>query len=233
MADFFEAGDFKKSLKLADELVFNKQKFSKIKVELSWEGDDLDLCAFMVDEKGRVKNKLDLVYFRSERRWLTEKSFDDSDFDPLKGKVSVWENDAEKMFKNDDKWKERTLPLSLDDSVIGSWDDEGDGPCAERMHVLLKEVDTRKYKSIVFAAVVAEADIEDGITFSEVKNPYVSIIDAETDEILADYKLNQSFPGKCSVCFGKLTIGADNIWRFVAMADAYDGGMFYLASEVF
>ncbi len=233
MADFFKAGDFKKRLKLADELVFEKQSFSKIKVVLSWEGDDLDLCAFMVDEKNKVWNKLDLVYFGSERRWLTEKPFDDRDFDPLKGKVSVWENDAENIFKNDDKWKERTLPLSLDDAVIGSWDDEGNGPNAERMYILLKEVDTRKYKSIIFAAVVSEADIEDGLTFSDIENPYVSIFNADNNELLAEYKLDQEFPGKCSVCFGKLTIGDDKLWKFVAMADAYDGGMFYLASEVF
>lgn len=233
MADFFEAGDFKKNLKLADELVFTKQQFSKIKVELSWEGDDLDLCAFMVDARNKVNNKLDLVYFGSERRWLTTKSFDAPDFDPLDGKVSVWENDAERNFKNDDKWKERTLPLSLDDSVIGSWDDAGNGACGERMHVLLKEVDTRKYKSIVFAAVVAESDLEDGLTFSDVKNPYVCIYDAETNKPLAEYRLNQDFPGKGSVCFGKLTIDSDKRWKFVAMADAYDGGMYYLAKEVF
>lgn len=233
MADFFEAGDFKKSLKLADELVFDKQKFSKIKVELSWEGDDLDLCAFLVDANNKVHNKLDLVYFGSMRRWLTEKPFDDDNFDPLKGRPSVWENDAEKNFKNDDKWKERTLPLSLDDSVIGSWDDGGNGECGERMHVLLKEVDTRVYKSIIFAAVVSQSDLEDGLTFSDIKNPYVSIYNAETNEILAEYKLNKSFPGKGSVCFGKLTIDKNNLWKFVAMADAYDGGMFYLAKEVF
>lgn len=233
MADFFKAGDFKKRLNLADELVFDKQRFSKIRVVLSWESDDLDLCAFMVDENNKVWDKLDLVYFGSERRWLTEKPFNDDDFNPLQGRVSVWKEDAEKDFKNDDKWKERTLPLSPDDSVIGSWDDEGDGPCAERMHVLLKEVDTRKYKSIVFAAVISEKDIEDGKTFADIGKPNVSIINAENDEVLAEYKLDQSFPNKCSVCFGRLTIGDDKLWRFVTMADAYDGGMFYLASEIF
>ena len=150
MADFFAEDDFKKSLNLSDELVFDKQKFSKIKVELSWVGDDLDLCAFLVDAKNKIRDRLDLVFWGSDRRWLTDKPFDHDNFDPMKGKVSVWEGDAEKIFKNKDKWKDRTLPLSLDDSVIGSWDDGGQGECGERMHILLKEVDTRLYKSIIF-----------------------------------------------------------------------------------
>lgn len=233
MADFFAEGDFKKSLNLADELVFDKQKFNKIKVELSWEGDDLDLCAFLVDANDKICNRLDLVFWGSERRWLTEKTFDDANFNPMKGKVSVWENDAEKGFKNKDKWKERTLPLSLDDSVIGSWDDGGEGECGERMHVLLSEVDTRLYKSIIFAAVVSEKNIAQGMTFSDVKNPYVSIYDAESNKALAEYRLNQDFPGKGSVCFGKLTLDQNDLWKFITMADSYEGGMYYLAREVF
>lgn len=233
MADFFAEGDFKKSLNLADELVFDKQKFNKIKVELSWEGDDLDLCAFLVDADDKICNRLDLVFWGSERRWLTEKTFDDANFNPLNGKVSVWENNAEKDFKNKDKWKERTLPLSLDDSVIGSWDDGGEGECGERMHVLLSEVDTRLYKSIIFAAVVSEKNIAQGMTFSDVKNPYVSIYDAESNKALAEYRLNQDFPGKGSVCFGKLTLDQNDLWKFITMADSYEGGMYYLAREVF
>ena len=71
------------------------------------------------------------------------------------------------------------------------------------------------------------------MTFSDVKNPYVSIYDAESNKVLAEYRLNQDFPGKGSVCFGKLTLDQNDLWKFITMADSYEGGMYYLAREVF
>ena len=102
------------------------------------------------------------------------------------------------------------------------------------MHVLLEEVDTRKYATIVFAAAVAMDRIKAGETFADAQDPVVNIYDAETDELLAEYKLAQQFPGKDVVCFGKVTYDAEKmLWNFEPMADGYQGGMMYLATEVF
>jgi hypothetical protein len=118
----FSTDDFDKSISVGDELVFDKPELTKIRIDLTWKGTDLDICAFVLGKDGLIHSKEDLVYFKSQRRWKTEKDFSDDDFNPLKGRVSLWE-DACKYYKNEQKWMKATLPLSLDDAVIGSWDD--------------------------------------------------------------------------------------------------------------
>ena len=242
MANIFNAGDFEK-MSVGDMLIFDKPELSNIRVDLTWDGsklDDLDLCAFLLAKDGKIHERVDLVYFRSERRWLTDEPFDSPNFNPLKGKVSTFDRDGNN-YKNFKQWQEATLPLSGDDSVIGSWDDmsEDEGTeCGETMHIKLDDVDTRKYTSIIVAAVVSEAAIKGGYTFSDAKNPIVTIADADNfDEekpvYLAEYASNQDFPGKCSVCVGKFELGKDQLWHFEAIADAFSGGMAYLAQNVF
>lgn len=233
----FSADDFDKSISIGDELIFDKPELSNLRVDLTWTGTDLDICAFLLGEDGLMHEKADLVYFNSQRRWKTSKEFNDEEFNPLDGKVSLWE-DACSDFKNKRKWMEATLPISQDNSVIGSWDDmddDGDSDeCGETMHVLLDEVDTRKYRSIVFAAVVAKDRIAKGETFADAHDPVVTIYNADNEEEIAEYKLASSFPGKDAVCFGRMDYDPKTmLWNFIPMGDAYNGGMQYLATEVF
>jgi len=230
----FAADDFEKHLSIGDQLVFDKQELKNLRIELVWKGTDLDVCAFMLGNDGLIHDKADLVYFNSLLRWKTDKDFDDSDFNPLEGKVSTWAQDNAN-YKNQLKWKEATLPLSSDGSVIGSWDDMADDDdCGETMHVLLEEVDTKKYSCIVLGAVVAMDKIAKGETFADAHNPVVSIYDANTDELVAKYALATEFPDKDAACFGKLEFDAQSmLWSFVPMADGYKGGMMYLATEIF
>lgn len=234
----FSADDFDKSLSIGDELVFDKPELTKLRIDLTWAGTDLDICAFMLGRDGMIHEKVDLVYFGSLLRWKTEKDFNDDDFDPLKGSFSLWET-ASKHFKNPNKWKEATLPISCDGAVIGSWDDKSDEDsededCGETMHILLDEVDTRKYSSIIFAAVVAKDRIKKGETFADAHNPVVTIYNAETNEEIAEYKLANTFPGKDAVCFGKMDFDDKTmLWNFIPLEDSYNGGMEYLATEVY
>lgn len=232
----FSDADFDKHLSIGDELVFDKQDLKKLRVELSWAGTDLDICAFMLGDDGMIHEKHDLVYFGSMLRWKTEKEFNDQKFNPLVGSISEWSKEMNN-FKNQTKWKERTLPLSSDQSVIGSWDDMSDDEgeeCEETMHVLIDEVDTRKYSTIVFAAAVAKERIKQGESFADAHGPVATVFNAETDEMVADYRLAEEFPGKDAVCFGKMEYDKESmLWSFVPMADAYNGGMQYLATEIF
>jgi|SRR5574344_1422182 stress response protein SCP2 len=234
----FAADDFEKQLSIGDQLVFDKQELKRLRLELVWKGTDLDICAFLLGNDGMIHEKTDLVYFKSQLRWKTKKPFNDPDFDPLDGKVSTWAQDNA-GFKNQMKWMDSTLPLSTDASVIGSWDDmaedeNDDADCGETMHVLLEEVDTKKYSSIVFAAVVAMDRIKAGETFEDANNPIFSIYDADTDQLVAEYKLASQFPGKDAVCIGKMEFDEKSLlWSFVPMADGYKGGIQYLAQEVF
>lgn len=234
----FSDDDFDKSLSVGDELVFDKPELTKLRIDLTWAGTDLDICALMLGKDGMIHQKEDLVYFNSRLRWKTEKDFNDEDFNPLKGSFSQWPA-ASSDFRNPRRWMEATLPISADGSVIGSWDDmsesgDEDDECGETMHVVLDEVDTTKYSSIVFAAVVAKDRINAGETFADAHNPVVTIYNAENDEVVTEYKLASSFPGKDVVCFGRMDF--DNhtfLWNFLPMDDSYNGGMQYLATEVY
>ncbi len=234
----FSADDFDKSLSVGDELVFDKPELEKLRIDLTWSGTDLDICALMLGDDGMLHHREDLVYFKSCLRWRTEKEFNDENFNPLKGSFSTWP-EASTDFKNPNRWMEATLPISADGSVIGSWDDKSDvgeeyDECGETMHVILNEVDTRKYSSIVFAAVVAKEEIKRGKTFVDAHDPIVTIYNAETDEVVAEYELASAFPGKDTVCFGRMDF--DNhtfLWSFLPLDEAYNGGMQYIATEVY
>lgn len=234
----FSDDDFDKSLSIGDELVFDKPDLTKVRIDLIWAGTDLDICAFVLGKDGMIQERSDLVYFNSQLRWKPAKDFSAEDFDPLVGKFSRWP-EASSEFKNPRKWMEATLPISSDGAVIGSWDDMADdgdegSECGETMHVLLDEVDTRKHSSIVFAAVVAKDRIAAGETFADAHDPIVNIYNAETDELVAEYKLASSFPGKDAVCFAKMDFNTMTMmWNFTPLADGYKGGMQYLATEVF
>lgn len=237
----FSDDDFDKIIGIGDELIFDKPELTKLRVDLTWTGKvDLDICAFLLGSDGMMHEKTDLVYFNSKLRWKTKKEFTDPAFDPLVGSFSEWPAEE---FKNPRKWLEATLPISADGSVIGSWDDPGgdnededdeETEHGEVMHVLLDEVDIRKHSSIVFAAVVAKKDVEEGKTFANAHNPVVSIYNVDSDDVVAEYKLDKSFPGKDAVCFGRMEYNSDTMmWNFVPMDDSYNGGMQYLATEVF
>lgn len=232
----FTDEDFDKHISVGEQLGFDKPDLSTVKVDLIWAGTDLDVCAFMLGDDGMMTVKEDLVYFKSQRRWLPEKPLDDPDFNPLKGRVSKsWKEEG---FKNPIKWMEATLPLSADNAVIGSWDDMDDGEesdeCGETLHILLNEVDVSQYNTIVMAAAVAKDRIEEGESFADAHDPVVRIYDADKDELMAEYKLADNFPGKDVVCFGKMVWDSDEMmWSFEAMAEAYNGGMQHLATEIF
>lgn len=232
----FSDDAFDKHISIGDELSFDKPELTKLRIDLTWAGTDLDLCAFLLDKNGLINEKSDLVYYNSNLRWKTKKDFSDPDFDPLDGERSIWPAPG---FHNHMRWKEATLPLSGDGSVIGSWDDmpedeEDDELKQETIHILLKEVDTLKHSSIVLAAAVAPDCIAKGETFADAHDPVATIYNAKTDNVIAEYKLATVAPGKDAVCFGKLEFDeASCIWKFVPMADGYNGGMKYLACEVF
>ena len=238
----FSGDDFDKHLSIGDELVFDKQELTKLRVDLTWAGTDLDVCAFLLDKDGLMNERADLVYFGSKLRWKPKKAFNDPNFNALEGSFSQWPAPG---FKNPKKWMEATLPISADGSVIGSWDDRGDEEGeetdefghplgGEQMYIQLDEVDVLKHKKIVLAAAVAKDRIEKGETFADAHNPIASISNAETDEEIATYRLNTDFPGKDAVCFGCLEYNDETfLWNFVPLAEGYNGGMEYLAREVY
>lgn len=245
----FKPEDFEKKEKFTlTESDFAKQDVKIVRVDLTWVGSslppnckaDLDVCAFLLDSDDEIAEENDVVCFRSKRRWLTKRDFKDPNFDPLDGKVSLWTDHAtQTAFEGSvGRWKEKTLPLSSDGSVIGSWDDATDDDeeeqCGETMHVLIDNINCVKYKKIVLAAVVAMKEVRNGVTFSNIKDAKVTMSDADDGSVLASYDLNSQFKGKDAVCFAELVYDERNyIWNVRPRDDSYNGGIFYLAMEVF
>lgn len=232
----FSDGFFNKKAELNEVVVFDKPDLSKIRVELTWEGTDLDLGAMILSDDGTMTDPEDVIFYNTERRrktsvpFLNNPSFKASDvFD---GETVTFDQ-VKNNYKNKRQFFKETLPLSADEAVIGSWDDVT-GESGEIIHVLLDEVDTRKYKSIIIIAAVAPAKIKKGETFKDAQEPILTIYDAEDEEILAEYKLAESHPEDDCVCVGKLTIGDDGlIWEFEPLSDGYKGGIEYVASEIY
>lgn len=107
----FSGADFDKKISIGDQLVFDKPDLETIRIELTWKGTDLDVCAFMLGDDEMIHDKLDLVYFNSERRWKPDTPFSDPNFKVLPGKVSTWEKDN--MGYKNKKKMERCDPATL------------------------------------------------------------------------------------------------------------------------
>jgi len=70
----FSDADFDKSISIGDQLVFDKPDLKTLRLDLTWAGTDLDICAFLLGEDGMIHDRADLVYFNSQLRWKTKKT---------------------------------------------------------------------------------------------------------------------------------------------------------------
>ncbi len=182
---------------------------SKIQVELGWKGGvDLDASTFLLGEDGVILRDEDFVYFKSENR---SKPFDRNEYG------------------NKKKWREETRPMSFDGAVLGSIDETGDDAdesdaSNETIDVDLDSVDG-KITEIVFLVTIYNREEETGITFKEVIDPYIKIIDADNGSDILQYKLSENFASETGVVVGKLNCNIDGEWEFEAIGKGYDGGL--------
>jgi stress response protein SCP2 len=112
--------------------------------------------------------------------------------------------------------------MSGDGAVLGSLDDR-DGGTGELIDVDLDKVDP-KVCEIVFVATIHEGD-KDNVTFGDIKNAYISVINAETDEELCRYELNEEFTSETAVSVAKLVVNDDGDWEFEAIGMGHTGGL--------
>ena len=220
------------------EIILNGEDVEKggsvKQVVLTWRGEsDLDLGAIMLDENKNRNSKEDVVYFNSLRRWKTEKPIGASDFDVLKGKPCYFE-DEKSNYKNTKKFKDATLPLSPDDSVIGSSDDLGGvGEHVEVMHIRFDEVSS-EYSYIAIIAALSEEDVKKGKTFSAVSLPNLTIYDVDDASVAkqAEYQLNRDYGRYLGICVGFMKYNDDSdTWSFLPSATGYKGGIKEIANS--
>lgn len=175
---------------------------SKIRVQLNWASDaDLDASTFLCGDEGVILDDAGFVFYNSENR---EKPFDRA------------------VYGNKRRWRSETRPMSADGAVLGSLDDRN-GDDGEVIDVNLDNVDPN-VSEIVFVATIHDGD-NDGVTFGDVKDAYIAVINAENDEELCRYELNEDFTSETAVSVAKLIINEDGDWEFEAMGMGHAGGL--------
>lgn len=241
-----------------DEIIDLKKlddPLEKIKVQLRWEVSekvdsvDLDVAAVLLDDSKHYHTIADVVYFNSgmprllpngnyepvgaqHKRWKTKLSPEHPDFNPFDGEFSFLQ-DAVKKRVSLGRWQLNTLPVSPNAEVIGSYDERGEevGDCEEQLFVNLSAVD-EEYSYIAIIVAVSNDDLKQGVSFADVKNATLNIIDNDSKQIIISYQLNKEFPKAGSICFGYIYYNDNEMcWKYQAKADAFAGGLVSAVNE--
>lgn len=179
--------------------IAKSEGLSKIKVVLDWNSDaDLDASTFLCGDEGVILDDAGFVFYNSENR---EQPFDRA------------------VFGNKRKWMAETRPMSSDGAVLGSLDDRNGGS-GEQIDVDLDKVDPNVCE-IVFVVSIHD----EGMTFGDVKNAFISVVNAVNDEELCRYELDEAFTEETALSVAKLVVNEDGDWEFEAVGVGHVGGL--------
>ena len=179
--------------------IAKSEGLSKIKVVLDWNSDaDLDASTFLCGDEGVILDDAGFVFYNSENR---EQPFDRA------------------VFGNKRKWMAESRPMSSDGAVLGSLDDRNGGS-GEQIDVDLDKVDPNVCE-IVFVVSIHD----EGMTFGDVKDAFISVVNAVNDEELCRYELNEAFTEETALSVAKLVVNEDGDWEFEAVGVGHVGGL--------
>lgn len=179
--------------------IAKSEGLSKIKVVLDWNSDaDLDASTFLCGDEGVILDDAGFVFYNSENR---EQPFDRA------------------VFGNKRKWMAETRPMSSDGAVLGSLDDRNGG-LGEQIDVDLDKVD-----ALVCEIVFVVSIHDEGKTFGDVKDAFISVVNAKNDEELCRYELNEAFTEETALSVAKLVVNEDGDWEFEAVGVGHVGGL--------
>lgn len=116
--------------------------------------------------------------------------------------------------------------MSSGDDLTGDSSEEGED--AETLTVDLTRIDPR-IQEIVFTATIHKAE-ERKQNFGQVRNAYIRIYNALTNEEIAKYDLEEDFSVETGVEFGRI-YRKNNVWKFDAMGIGNRGGLQYLVDK--
>ena len=123
-------------------------------------------------------------------------------------------------------------PLSPDQAVESSGDDmtggNSDGGDDETLSVDLTKIDAR-IKEIVFTVTIHKAE-ERRQNFGQVRNSYIRIYNAVSNEEIARYDLDEDFSVETAVEFGRL-YKRNGEWKFEAVGQGYKGGLQFFVDK--
>jgi tellurium resistance protein TerD len=127
------------------------------------------------------------------------------------------------VFYNNPKSPDGAVESSGDDLTGGNSD--GDD---ETLTVDLFKVDSR-IQEIVFTVTIHEYDARRQ-NFGQVRNSFIRIYNAQTNEEIAKYDLDEDFSVETAVEFGRL-YRRNGEWKFEAMGIGYKGGLEYFVKK--
>lgn len=136
-----------------------------------------------------------------------------------------------KKLPTDDFFVFYNNPKSPDGSVESSGDDltggnsDGDD---ETVTVDLTRVDP-KIQEIVFTVTIHDYETRKQ-NFGQVRNSFIRIYNAQTNEEIAKYELDEDFSVETAVEFGRL-YKRNGEWKFEAMGIGYKGGLEYFVNK--
>ena len=201
---------------------------SKLKVGLGWEPNeslsnhefDLDVSAFMLDEKGKLLNDNYLVFYNSELRVLPENIF----------KIEPY-NSTQYPNKERD-YRLKTRPVDPDFSVHGSIDDTSgevsEGGDDENMNIDLNRV-LKDIKEVIIVASIYEYDVRHQ-NFGQVDDSYISIYDEISNTELYKFELNEDYSICTAIEFCRIyRRGVD--WKVQAIGKGHSDGLNSLVSK--
>ena len=123
-------------------------------------------------------------------------------------------------------------PKSPDGAVESSGDDltggNSDGGDDETLTVDLDKVDPR-IEEILFTATIHDAENRRQ-NFGQVRNSYIRIYNAATNEEIAKYDLDEDFSIETAVEFGRL-YRRNGEWKFEAIGNGFKGGLQQLVNK--
>ena len=127
------------------------------------------------------------------------------------------------VFYNNLKSSDGAVESSGDDTTGGSSD--GDD---ETLTVDLNKVDPR-IQEIVFTVTIHDYEARKQ-NFGQVRNSFIRIYNAETDEEIAKYELTEDFSVESAIEFGRLH-RSNGQWKFEAMGIGYLGGLQFFVKK--
>jgi tellurium resistance protein TerD len=128
------------------------------------------------------------------------------------------------VFYNNLKSPDGAVESSGDDLTGGN----SDGGDDETLMVDLTRVDPR-IQEILFTVTIHEAE-QRRQNFGQVRNSYIRIYNANTDEEIAKYDLDEDFSIETAVEFGRL-YKRNGEWKFEAIGNGYKGGLQYFVNK--
>jgi tellurium resistance protein TerD len=159
-------------------------------------------------------------------------------WDPNEGTGSAFDLDASafmlgenKKIPVDEYFVFYNNTLSPDGSVESSGDDTTGGSSDgddETLMVDLAKVDP-KIKEIIFTVTIHDYEARRQ-NFGQVRNSFIRIYNAQTNEEIAKYELDEDFSIETAVEFGRL-YHRNGEWKFEAMGIGYKGGLEYFVQK--